>query len=32
MLRDRLIQTGASVVHLPTVELVPLQPTLEGLG
>ena len=31
MLRDRLIQTGASVVHLPTVELAPLQPTLEGL-
>ena len=30
-LKDRLIQLGASVVHIPTVELVPLTPTVEEL-
>ena len=30
-LRDQLIQIGASVIHIPTVELVPLEPTIEGI-
>ena len=30
-LKDRMIQMGASVIHIPTVELTPLEPALEGL-
>ena len=30
-LRDQLIQMGASVIHIPTVELNPLEPNIQQL-